>query len=247
MQLSLSKSFVFLSFLFTLSQCVYYAPNAHNVPLLRNKGDLRIMGGLQGGSVFEDNEGVDVQAAYAITDSIGAMINGNYSWGSNSYDEADGYFFEGGVGYFKPLSKRWSFEGFGGFGHGTEQHTYNAGDANIRFTRFFLQPAIGFNSKYFEVALSFRLCHLYFYHYDPSNFAALDPEVQSDLNYLDDHRASFLFEQALTLRAGLPNVKLQLQIGGSRNINNPDLEQAEGYALLGVFVDLDEAFKKKPQ
>lgn len=238
------KIFSVLFLVLTLSQCVYYTPNAHNVPLLKNKGDLRLMGGFQSG-VLEDNKGVDFQTAYAITDSMGIMLNGNYSWGNNSYDDASGYLIEGGAGYFTSLSERWSFEGFAGFGHGTEQHTYTGGDANIRFTRFFLQPALGYKRTYFEAALSARLCHLYFYHYDPSNFAALDPEVQDDLNYLEGHRSSFLFEPALTLRVGPPDVKLQLQVGSSVNINNRDLDQNNGFGLIGVIVDLDKIFKSK--
>ena len=57
------KTLSFLFLLLRLSQCVYYTPNAHYVPLLRNKGDLRLMGGFQSG--LEDNMGVDFQTAYA--------------------------------------------------------------------------------------------------------------------------------------------------------------------------------------
>jgi hypothetical protein len=181
--------------------------------------------------------GVDFQGAYAVTDKIGVMANVYFAGAADRMtgDEGRGRLFEGGVGYYRPVNARSVFETYGGAGFGTL--TLERGDgsrtASINGQRVFVQPAIGFTSKWFDAAVSLRLCGL---HYSDI------PEDLSDARDIDaarelaEMKSSFLAEPALTLRGGWNYLKLQFQGGLSENLTHPDFPQVEGYVSIGGYV-----------
>lgn len=143
-----------------------YVPNQVNVPLLKEKYEFK-------GSVTPTN----LQTAFAITDNIAIMANGQYLWGfnyadpTNSYDE-DGLFrdnntrgglIEGAVGFFKPIgvSKKAVFDVYAGYGSGNfktltgNYKSDNDGTGNINLNDYVIKNRF---SKVF-IQPSFGLSH----------------------------------------------------------------------------------------
>ena len=85
-------------------------------------------------------------------------------------------------------------------------------------------------SKVFSAALSSRIVNLTY-----SNIEGdLIFEGINQVNYLADNKSNLLIEPALTLKAGLEKIKLQLQYGYSLNVSNSQFTQDKSYLTLGV-------------
>src|SRR5687768_11035695 len=86
---------VTFSFLFNGCVPVYYASNAHNIPLLKEKHETRLNLGM---TVTEDLAGPDVQAAFAAGKNVGIIANGTYLKGGSESStwQGHGYLVEAG-------------------------------------------------------------------------------------------------------------------------------------------------------
>lgn len=224
-----------IGLLFSFTSCVhyYYAPNAHNVPLLKQKGDTKMTLAISGGDEFT---GFEAQVATAVSEKFGVIGNFIYARGDsetdNYADSGSGYLFEVGAGYFKPIGRKFVFETYGGLGLGSVSNKYDPGTSKVKFTRIFLQPTIGFTTKGFDIALSSRFAGLNYHSIDSNSYD------DYDLEYIRDHKFSFLFEPALTIRGGWEETKIQLQYVISKNLSNPSLSQEKSNLSIGLFFDL---------
>lgn len=218
----------------------YYAPNAANIPVFKEKNTLKINGGLSSGDNYQ---GGDVQLAYSVSPKIGIMFN---SFFAGNTDEVDvngnphtetgrGSLFEIGAGYYKPFGaqNRWTFETYAGAGVGSEKHTYESNQkANLGLVRYFIQPSIGYSSSngFLEVALASRFCDL--------NLKLKEHNVPSsgreDLDNIVSHPSSILWEPALKLAMGWEKFKFYLQVTSSQNLNNSYLPQDHTNLNLGI-------------
>lgn len=99
-------------------------------------------------------------------------------------------------------------------------------------TRLGTQPSIAYSSDYFEAALSTRIARL---HYNNIRGNLMNGEV-NEIEYLRENSSSTLPEPAVTLRAGMKNIKLQYQILGSMNLPNPDFKQKKQQHTLGIYL-----------
>lgn len=166
--------------------------------MLREKEDLNV-------SAHIGVSGFDAQGAYAITDNFALMLNGNYI--NPSSESADNYhkhiFIETGFGYYMPIKKHLVFDVYGGYGIG-KIHALSTGlinsYSNTYVNRFFVQPSFGFVSQYFEAAITPR-------------------SVVVFTNNNSEPVTGFFIEPALTLKAGVPNLKFVWQIGLSFLLN----------------------------
>ena len=236
-----SRTYFFLAILLVgFSSCshYYYAPNSSNTPLFREKNELSASGQVLTGS---SHQGFELQAAYATGKHTAVIVNfAGASKAPNSNDLADretgnGTLGEVGLGLFYPLpNSKLIFETFGGGGLGSIKNDYGEATSTIRFSRFFLQPDIGFRSKYFDLIasgrfslLSLKVKEIYFPEY----------LTQTDIDglvYVGEHRTSLLWEPGIAIRAGWQSVKGKLQITRSYNLNNPDLLQDELAISVGI-------------
>lgn len=242
-------SFFLISAGLLMSSCshYYYVPGAQNVPLFRDKNELRLSGSY---GVGLETEGINIQAAYALTDKIGIMTDFISAKAGNPYDHnyGKGNYFDGAVGYFKPLDKYGVFEIYGGLGRGDQYHEYGSfynnqstGNADLSFTKLFIQPSFGFTSDYFDIALSTRLSRISFNILE--NNISGNTDSYNKLSALSDKSHLFL-EPGITLRAGWKSVKVQVQAVYSRYLNNPRLYIGEEYHIsLGFYCTLG----KKPR
>ena len=221
-----------IGILMHFTSCVhyYYAPNAQNVPLLKEKNDTKLLVAVSGGDEFT---GFEAQFSRAVTDKIGVMANfiaGGGSEESNN-ESGSGLLFEIGAGYYKPIGQKFVFEAYGGIGYGGVKNKYKPETSKVNFTRFFVQPSFGFTTRGFEIALSSRIAGL--------NYHSITSSSQIyDIEYIKDHKFSVLFEPALTIRGGWDKVKLQLQYVLSENWNNPGLSQERSNFNLGLYFNI---------
>ena len=228
-----------IALIISLTSCVhyYYAPNAHNVPLFKEKGETNIIAAISGGDEFS---GIEVQFASAVTENIGVMANFITASGDggvdDQYESGKGFLFELGAGYYKPLGQKFVFETYGGAGFGSVKNEYSFGDSKVKFTRFFIQPNIGFKTRGFEVAFSARFAGL---NYHSVNFSSVEQSYDLDnLEYIKNNKFSLLFEPSLTIRGGWKGVKVQLQYVLSENLNNKYLAQEVMNFNIGMFIDI---------
>ncbi len=218
----------FIALIFTalvLGSCqrYYYQPNAVNTPLLTEKGNGNIdVSGMVGSAANQGrNATFNAQAAYAPLPHFGVMATystlhykPDFPIPNVGFVESRAFIAEAGIGTFISKGKLMA-DLYGGNGFGKMK-----ADINMDFRRWFLQPGIGFKSKWFEAAFNYRMCWI--------KYAALNPNgrdkdylLQKDLLEKDGTTITnhnfFFGESALTLRGGYDWVKLQIQIVYARN------------------------------
>ncbi len=212
----------------------YYAPNTHNVPLLERKGDY------SAAFALGDSRG-ELQGAYAVTSDLGLLLNAAHFESSEDEDGdgGKGGLLEVGFGYQTQLDERFQFGVFGLLGGGNVENHFpstlgaNPGTTGILeagLARFGVQPVIGFRSTYVEAAASMRVLRLRYSDVTGSLVFAGEDQVQ----LLGSQTHHTLLEPALTLRAGLPTVKLQVQLGWSFNKSHANFRQDEGHLTAAV-------------
>lgn len=221
---------------FILAGCspIYYVPNTHNVPLLRGKGEgsLSVHGGSGRG---------EVQTAYAIGEGALVMLNGAFyeKRDDRDGDGGSGGFTELGAGHYRRLGGIFIFDACGLLGYGDFENHFpstkaanpgTTGEINGKLLRYGAQSSAGFRTAYFDAALSLRIAGLYYY--DVNGSLVFGGRNQAD--YLMEERRQALVEPAVTLRGGFDFFKLQLQLGGSRNLTARDFRQERGYLSFGA-------------
>ncbi len=232
----------------------YYSPNIQNVPLFKEKNEFS---GLIAGSLGAVNTCLELQAGYSFPEHI--ALTANYMTGGND-NSTDYYkdfsktsYFEGAMGYYKSFNDIGVFEIFGGYGQGSQHHTFTYseydgwfswtrvpdGTADISFSKLFIQPDIGIKINGLEGAFSFRISNL-----NLSQVSIYNSVYHlQELNDLKQNHTSWLFEPAFTFRGGLKSVKGQIQLVFSRNITNPDLLFEICRINVGLYFNLQ---KKQP-
>lgn len=225
-----------------MSSCThyYYMPNVQNVPLFREKNEVRATIASGGGAETSTTE---IQVAHAVTNNFAVMTNFMAAKGGDKADRswARGSYIDAGVGYYKTISEFGVFEIYGGLGSSNQHHEYGSsssvnGTADLHFNKLFLQPSFGFTFRAFDIALSARLSRV--------TFGRIDNNITNDIefDYVDSisrNRNSLLFEPALTIRGGWKHVKIQLQFVTSKNLSHPNLRFETQTLSIGLFFTLN--------
>jgi len=220
---------------------IYYAPSVHNVPMLQGKGDGTF-------AVHVASDGGAVQGAYAVAEHVGVMVNVNSfkQKDNNDNDGGSGSLFEVGVGYHRNLGGTVVWENYLLLGGGSVEDHFSlstgpfktgAGTLDAKFTRWGVQPSLSLHSRIVDTAVSLRLMGLKYS--DASG--NLIYNGQDQVAYLNGLGSQFLVEPAITLKGGWDPIKLQLQLGWSKNITSQDFNSFHmrgGFASLGLVYDL---------
>jgi hypothetical protein len=217
---------------------VYYVPNVQNVPMLQGKGDGTF-------AVHAANLGGDIQGAYAVAEHVGIMVNAAvwHPKDDKDGDGASGGLFEVGVGYHHNLAGNLTWENYLLLGGGSlenhfpstaAQYPATTGKLDAKFTRYGIQPSLSLHSRVFDSAVSLRLLGL---HYSDVS-GNLTYASQDQVAYLNSLSSQFLVEPAFTFKAGWDPIKLQLQLGFSKNVTTQDFRMRNGYVSLGLVYDL---------
>lgn len=202
--------------------------------MLNEKGETNL-------TVTGNMNQVEFQGAYAVTNHLGVLANGGLfiPKDEDNGNGGSGKFIEVGAGYFTPVQNNFIFDTYGLMGIGSfENHLPTAatnspltrGDISANVFRIGVQPSFGYKTKYFSAALSARLVNL---SYNKINGDLIFDNI-NQVTYLDDNSSNFLIEPALTVKAGLKKVKLQLQYGYSLNVSNSDFKQDKVFLTAGL-------------
>ncbi len=240
--------------IFLNSSCVhyYYAPSSNNVPLFKEKGEARIQAQYTSTAAQADDaaDGFEIQTAYAAGNHTALQLNFFHaSENEQEYGSGSGNYIESAYGYFKPFAKnRLVFETYGGLGFGSVNNVfkntsnYITEQAKTSITKFFVQPSLGFTTKYFDVAFSskFSLVNL------GLNNSTLSKENNDyDYEYVESlrkGRSYFFWEPGLMLRGGFEHVKVVMQL--TETIMSDDTQPiSNGSISLGLAITLNAKHK----
>jgi len=212
---------------------VYYGPNTQNVPLLSEKGEYNV-------AVAGSNQLLEFQVSGSPARNLGMQLNG--SWYIPQRDSADrgaGYYTDAGIGFYKAFGPRnmLVFETYAIGGVGGVRNTFAPRPGNTTYgsiysnlSRYGIQPVFGVKWKYLDGAVSARFVGLSYFN-TSGNLVYMGTDQQQ---YLAQNRHSFLIEPAITLRAGIDVIKVQLQFVGSYNVSNPDFYQRNASVSIGL-------------
>jgi hypothetical protein len=223
----MKRALLYLPFIlvfFTGCNPVYYTPNSTNIPMLREKNEIQATGYFGGGA---EASILGATGAYAITNSIGLMMNVTYfsdapidlESNTNTIDFenlnynpiSNSLHAEVGVGLFKGLfeEKHFIFETYAGYGIFSNNKVLNSTHSvSYLIHRPFIQPSISFRHKNFEAAYGLRIARINFSNQNPSTAFAQDSWAMSDYEKWNNHTR---YEHNLTLRVGNEKIKLQAQ------------------------------------
>jgi hypothetical protein len=220
----MKTSIQLLSFgmLLIITGCVtLYKPNAIHSPMLKEKGELNTSAstGLSGCGLY------NIQAAYAISNHAGVMIDGMYhnrhlNSADSSVEKLNMFFGEAGAGYFTTFGdkKNGLFQCYSGGGYGiTTDKISNANqpypEVNAKYFNIFIQPGVAFTNKNFEVSFDLRanyvrLFNIHAYLYDKFEW------WNTDFKFYSDTTLDFMnLEPAVTIKAGGEKLKGVFQLG----------------------------------
>ncbi|SHO64917.1 hypothetical protein [Algoriphagus zhangzhouensis] len=216
--LQYSALFMFVSALLQACSPVMYSNVGQNVPLLKEKGDVFLQGGISGSDGEESASGGGFQFAYAISDHW--QINSSfYALGNQEISDPDdwrgtGNYFEIGGGFYSTSeNKKWVYEITGGLGFSSIKNKLGGvsrDHIDVGHFKPYLQPAVGVSLKNFEFAFSPRIAYNTF---TKKEYEIFDPSLSSEVQTFFDQQGDFLIlEPGFTLRGGIKNVKVQIQL-----------------------------------
>jgi len=229
------KNFLILFLILSLTACThyYYAPNAANIPLFKEKNTFKGKAGIGGGNNYT---GGDIQLAYSAGKNIGIILNSFFAgkteqvqentYSSTTHQEfGKGSYYETGIGYYKPLGekKAWIFETYAGAGTGSENHLYYSLETSkLKITKYFLQPSIGYSSpnETFEIAIGSRFSGLNLKINQNNVSFANNQKSKEELDSISIHPSSILWEPSIMVAAGWPNFKIFVQLTKAENLTN---------------------------
>lgn len=231
-----------LLFLLSTSCVTLYKPNVIHSPLLKEKGELNASAslGMSGCGLY------NLQAAYAVSDHVGVMIDGmyhnrNFKSADSSIEKLNMFFGEAGAGYFSTFGskKNGLFQCYGGGGYGmTTDKIDNARqpnpEVNARYFNAFIQPGLAFINKNIELAFDLRINYVNLFSIHASLYNKFE-WWNTDFHYYSDTSLYFVnLEPTFTMKAGGENLKGIFQCGATiPTINSQSYFMANTSSLLG--------------
>jgi hypothetical protein len=232
-----------------LSGCAntYYIPQSHHVPLFEEEGEISASGKAAAGIY---HTGLDIQFAQSTSNSNAFMANAGF----NLTGEGDtGMHLRGGLGKYRKLNRFVVMEAYGGISYGTLKNTHNGPfeevlddegnytvvpnpiperTSRVHHGGLWLQPQIGFTTRFFDIALVSGFQYQNFFAVRQSG--PLEISEQQELFHLRSNKGNFFWEPGIVIRLGWDYVKAELQYMGSVVINNPSLPYEPLRVSLGL-------------
>ncbi len=143
-----------------LNGCAVYYPQTTDIPLIKEKKELRVDGGI---SLFPAINGT---VSYGLTDKIAVQVSGNLMMGAAYYSKPlFQYLLTGAVGLYKfNPTNNWTKELYLGFGNGYstdyDYDHYHSGTLLGNYQIYYVQGNIGRRSikhKHLEYAFGLKL------------------------------------------------------------------------------------------
>ena len=243
-----------------LTGCVtLYKPNAIHSPMLKEKGDLNTSAsiGLSGCGLY------NLQAAYAISNHTGVIIDGMYhnryfSSADSSVEKLNMFFVEAGAGYFTKFGyeKNGLFQCYSGGGYGyTTDKISNSNqpypEVSTKYFNIFIQPGLGFKSEYYDMAFDLRANYVRLFDIHAYLYKQFE-WWNTNLRFYSDTSLDFMIiEPTLTVRAGGEKLKGILQLGvtipaiHSKSYFDVNTSSMFGIPLFKISAGVSYAFGRK--
>ena len=219
-----------------------YVPNAVNAPLLKEKGELKASIGFN-----------NFQAAFGLTDHVGVI--GNAYWNNFKVDATSngitsetvnkGNLYEVGIGYFFNISDNVVFETYAGGGLGkidfSNDNSRKYYDVNA--TKFFIQPALGYVGKYFDLGFTPRFSAVKYNDLNTSGYTQSELDTEFLNKSAVEDKTWMFIEPAITARFGYKFIKLQAQLGFASKLTDGDLKYESKFSSLGISVNLAKWYR----
>lgn len=219
---------------------IMYVPNNQNVPMFQEKGEVRATVGTR-----------NFQAAYAVSDHVGLVANGQIGSSNWSIEDANTTsqrsLVELGAGYFTKQGEQTSVEVYGGAGFGRvrfDQTSTISPDFDrlyrANMAKMYLQPSVSSTSENFDAGFSCRFVGLKFSGIDTTNYSydLLEDEQINDLQ----RNFHMFMEPAITLRAGYKWIKVHGQVGYSLKLTEAQLNYNPIIITMGLHFTLANRF-----
>jgi hypothetical protein len=213
----MEKNLLICGFLVSLmiSSCCVYHPQTTDIPLIKNKHDLRLDAG------FSVIPTVHATISYGLTKTIAIQAFG--SIGSDNFK-----YFQIAPGLYKDFGNNRVMELYGGFGsgYGDAYKDSNPGRMYGDYQLYFLQYNLGkysTKSGYFDFGFGIKTGYFHsnlnehnYYHDKPGS------ENEPFINYKEN---SILVEPLAFFRVGGEKVKFSFKVGGCKIIKlaHPDI------------------------
>lgn len=198
---------------------VLYSTVGQNVPMFTQAGEVAVSAGYAnssntGADEETTGEGMYLQGATSINESWAVMgsyyhikNNNTQGWplGASSDFNTKGDYLEGGFGKYGLLKNQsFAYEVFAGLGYGQITNKGQTYSADVGMLKPFVQPSIGYISKYVDLILTPRIGFNTYISHESSDQMGMDA-------FLNQNNNKFLFEPGVTVRGGYKNVKIQVQ------------------------------------
>jgi len=153
-----------------------------------------------------------------------------------------------GIGYYDKISAKGKFEVYFGYGFGNLKRTGNLlkqYDFTTDYNRFFIQPAFGFDFKYFSLMAGLKVAAQ-----RHSNFnAPLFPDLKYKLANRErniEKETFVLVEPFINMEAGFQYVKFNVQFGLGMNLWGSGIygNYPQAYCSFGIVGHLKPSFLK---
>ena len=217
--------FYVLLFTALLTGCkTAYVPNLLQMPLMSEGDETQVSLGM-------GTNGYGVQLAYSPYYHWNIIANGAaFSVAQDTafekkYTQKQG---EIGTGFYTRLNKFARFETIMGLGSG------NAGLEKDRefYRKLFIQPAIGFSTRYIDAGVSTRLTFVQHH----------KTRVNGSQTRINDN--GLFFEPGVMARVGYEQVKFSFQGGMSMPLVKPDLTYLRGFFGVGLHITFAKDFER---
>ncbi len=145
------------------AQHFYYAPNAVHIPMMSEKNDAALTVGIGRGSGYR---ALEVQAAYSPLRHVAIMFN-YFDAGSKEVERLKetggrGKLTEAGAGVYQGMTNG-CISLLAGYGQGYFFNNYGLERiSRFEVQRWFVQPALMYQDKFFRGGLAIRLNRLYY-------------------------------------------------------------------------------------
>jgi hypothetical protein len=236
------------------TSCVhyYYAPNSNNVPLFKEKNEVRIQAATTtlGNDAAENINGFEMQTAYAFSKKFAAQLN-FFSAGSTDAQlgSGKGSYIEMAAGYFKPFYKdHWVFETYAGVGTGGVNSVFlqggaNEQDAKTSITKFFVQPSLGYCRNHFAFAIASKFSYVDLGLKSSSVGKDAFPTDYDVIESFRNGKSFFCWEPSIMIRGGFKQAQLFTQLTFLSK-NDQNAPYCNGNFAFGIVVPFAIKAKK---
>lgn len=251
---------LFMAALVSSCNPVMYSTVGQNVPMFTEKGEVALSAAYGLSSSDEDNadaKGLAIQAATSISESSAIMAsyyhlkgteNQGYPFSAPSEFSSSGNYLEAAFGKYGTFSESFAYEVFGGIGYGSITNDYQGTSIDVQMIKPFLQPSIGYISRYVDLILTPRIGFINYTSHQPGNITMLN-------DFIDENNNAVVFEPGITIRAGYQSVKLQIQYNYSTfsaksvyeidNVITTFNPMNQHFISLGIYVLISHRYPKE--